>query len=211
MQQFVSVRVTACRSCGRALIRSFTGRTLWQGWWGAISFFFNWFVLAANLSAWRRLGAIDSPSLSGDFRPEAIPAFGDLEERAAETQQELPKRRSRLRTASFLVLPGFMVIGLVSWGWDSTHHDHEGAHGAPAPAAMVAQEMSVGTFTADDGSSLAVQNASCTGDGAAAAGGGGHTHFRCQLAFTDGNSDEVLVHLLPGDGLFFKSSDPAGP
>ena len=34
LQRFVSVRVTACRPCGHALIRSYAGKTLWQGWWG---------------------------------------------------------------------------------------------------------------------------------------------------------------------------------
>ena len=30
-------------------------RLLVQGWWGLISFFVNWFVLASNLFAWLKL------------------------------------------------------------------------------------------------------------------------------------------------------------
>lgn len=210
MQRFVSVRVTACRSCGRGLIRSFTGKTLWQGWWGAISFFFNWFVLAANLFAWRRLGAIESPSLSGEFTSEAVTGFGDVERRPVADVEAQPKRRFRLRTASVLAVLGFIGLGLVTSAWDAAHHDHEGSHGTPAPAAMLDRAMSSGPFTSEDGSSVGVKDAACTGEGEAVPGG--YTHFDCALVFDDGSNDEVIVHLLADDEIFFVSSlDSAAP
>lgn len=61
-----------------------------------------------------------------------------------------------------------------------------------------------GPFVADDGSAATVAGATCTGDGEPV--DGGYTHFDCSLAYDDGTGDEVLVHLLPGDELFFKSS-----
>lgn len=202
LQRFITVRVVACRPCGRGLIRKFTGKTLWQGWWGAISFFFNWFVLATNVRAWRRLGAIESPSLSGDLVMEPASGFGDVE---AQPDSQ-PKRRSRLRIAGAVGFLGFLGIGLVASGWDATHHDHDGAHGAPAPEAMVDPLMS-GSFTADDGSTANVRNATCTGKGEPVPGG--YTHFDCLIVFADGNTDDVVVHLLPEGELFFISAQPS--
>ena len=199
MQQFFSTRVTACRPCGRRLIRSYTGKTLWQGWWGAISFFFNWFVLASNAWAWKRLGGIENPSLSGMVITD--PPQGFVE----------PKRPSRLRRAATFVLPGFVLLGLIGWGWDATHHDHSEVHGAPESAAMVEEELTAGSFTLDDGTSSSVRSASCTGEGEAdAAIAGMYTHFRCQVVFADGYPDEVIVHLLEND-LFFKSTGTYRP
>jgi hypothetical protein len=119
MQQFFSTRVTACRPCGRRLIRSYTGKTLWQGWWGAISFFFNWFVLATNAWAWTRLGAMENPSLSGMVITDPPQGFGELRQPSQDAADEPPKRPSRLRRAATFVLPGFMVLGLIGWGWDA--------------------------------------------------------------------------------------------
>lgn len=204
LQRFVSVRVIACRPCGHGLIRSFTGKTLWQGWWGPISFFFNWFVLTTNLVAWRRLGAIESPSLSGDLVLQRPTGF---EERPSAEAEAQPKRRSRVRTASTVAVLGFVGLGLVASGWDATHHDHEGAHASPAPEAMLNRAMT-GPFTADDGSTAVVRSATCTGQGQPVPGG--FTHFDCLLAFADGTTDDVVVHLLPNDELFFISSRGAG-
>jgi hypothetical protein len=137
------------------------------------------------------------------------PPIGETSGTAAEPEAK-PKRRSRLRIAGVLMFPVFMAFGLITWAWDSTHHDHEGAHGNPAPAAALAASMSDGPFTADDGTLVGVQNASCAGQGEAVSGG--YTHFTCQLAFDDGRTDEVLVHLLPGDELVFKSTlETTGP
>jgi hypothetical protein len=61
MQRFVKLQRPLCRDCGTKLVRSFTLRTLWQGWWGYISFFVNWFVLAANLAAYLKLRGLPQP------------------------------------------------------------------------------------------------------------------------------------------------------
>jgi hypothetical protein len=199
LQQFVTVRVTACRLCGRSLVRRFTARTLWQGWWGLISFFFNWFVLAANALTWRRLGSLVSPSLSGQLVTDTPTDFRDVE-RASQS-----KRRSRLRTLGAALFVGLVLLGLASRGWDATHHDHAGeTHGAPAPVDLIRSEMTKGAFTAADGSAVQVSQASCAGDGEATSTA--FTHFRCDVTFADGTSDAVVVHLLEDDRLFFMSA-----
>lgn len=201
LQRFISVRVTACRPCGRALIRSYTAKTLWQGWWGAISFFFNFFVLGANANAARRLRAIGDPSLSGELVTDAPRGFAGVD-RSPEPAEPGPKKKHRTSPAAYAVL-GVVVLGLVGWAWDAASHDHEGAHAAPASVAEIQLSM-VGPFTADGGGTVSVAGAICTGDGDAAAGG--YTHFDCQLAFDDGTGEEALVHLLPNDELFFTST-----
>lgn len=90
LQQFVTVRVLACGPCGRALVRAYTGQRLWQGWWGLISFFFNWFVLASNALTWKKLGRIDPPSLSGELVEDEPPGFhGDAEGKSRSSRPGL--------------------------------------------------------------------------------------------------------------------------
>ena len=204
MQQFVTTRVIACRPCGRRLIQSYTGRTLWQGWWGAISFFFNWFVLMANGWAWKRLGSIESPSLSGTLVTDVPRGFGNS---SADGTEQPTKRRSRLRRAGAFALLGFVALGIIGWAWDATHHDHSEPHGAPATAPMVERAMTGAAFTLDDGSTTNVLQATCAGadETGEAAAGGLYTHVKCQVTFDDGTTDEVIVHLLE-DELFFKST-----
>jgi hypothetical protein len=64
VQRFFKVREPLCRDCGTRLVRDWTLKTLWQGWWGYISFFVNWFVIGANLVALARLRRLDPPQLS---------------------------------------------------------------------------------------------------------------------------------------------------
>jgi hypothetical protein len=61
LQRFFKLRRPLCRDCGTKLLKSFTLKTLWQGWWGYISFFVNWFVLAANLAAYLKIRALAQP------------------------------------------------------------------------------------------------------------------------------------------------------
>ena len=55
MQKFVKLQAPLCRECGQKKLVEYTTQTLWQGWWGYISFFVNWFVLVSNLFAWLKL------------------------------------------------------------------------------------------------------------------------------------------------------------
>jgi hypothetical protein len=203
LMQFFSKRVTACRPCGRRLVRSETLRTLWMGWWGPISFFFNLFVLGANWNAKRRLGAIEAPSLSGELVSEAPRGFD-----ARPVEADLPAKRSRLRRAPAVVLLGLLGLGVVGWGWDATHHDHDGAHGVP----VTVEELQLavqGPWNAADGSVVTVAGAICGGQGEP--GVGGYTHFDCSLSFDDGTGDEIVVHVLESGELFFVSSVGSTP
>jgi hypothetical protein len=203
LQRFLSQRVTACRPCGRELIRSNTRKTLWQGWWGPISFFFNFFVLGANANAARRLRAIGDPSLSGELVGHEPRGF-DARDDVADPAEPEGKRKHRTSPAAYVVL-GVVALGLVGWAWDASHHDHEGGHGTPATIEQIQLAMKDGPFLADDGSSVVVSGATCTGEGEPDVGGG-YTHFDCSLAFDDGTGDEVVVHLLENDELFFKTA-----
>lgn len=61
LQQFFKLRRPVCRDCGMKTLKQWTLQTLWQGWWGYISFFVNWFVLAANLAAYFQLRGLPHP------------------------------------------------------------------------------------------------------------------------------------------------------
>ncbi len=61
LQRFVKVRVHLCRDCGRRVVKQYTGLTVVQGWWGAISFFANWFCLAGNAVAYLRASRLPAP------------------------------------------------------------------------------------------------------------------------------------------------------
>jgi hypothetical protein len=64
LQRFYKQRVRACRSCGWSMWKSWTLRTLVQGWWGYISFFANLFTLAMNAVAAVKIAQTPRPSLS---------------------------------------------------------------------------------------------------------------------------------------------------
>jgi hypothetical protein len=62
LMRFHKIDGPLCRTCGRALVREMTTRTLWQGWWSPFSlFFFSPFTLLMNLLAHRRLAALPQP------------------------------------------------------------------------------------------------------------------------------------------------------
>lgn len=74
LQRFVKLQQPLCRECGRSTTLRYTGMTLWQGWWGVISFFANWFVLLTNAVAWIRYSRL--PSSAPEYSPLPAPAFG---------------------------------------------------------------------------------------------------------------------------------------
>ena len=201
LQQFFTVRVKACRSCGRTLVGRWTRQTVWQGWWGIISFFFNWFVLATNAVAWRKLGALSAPSVSGDLIVDAPRGFDAVEHGTMAPS----RRRSWLKNAVIIAVALFVLAGAIGAIWDGTHHDHEEAHGVATSSDSLMAEITGSSFTSPGGGTVQIAQATCAGDGEAAAGG--HTHFRCNLAFATGLSDEVIVHVLGGGDLFFMSAN----
>jgi hypothetical protein len=203
------VKAVACRACGRRLVRNFTLRTLAQGWWGVISFFFNWFVLGANAVAWLRLGRLNEPSVSGtDGLAIAVDSPPVGWEEAGNDETPKPKRRSWVGkggavAAVFFV--GFALLGIGSWGRDTSDHDHNDPHGQPMTAFGIKRAMVGKMFRTEGGERVWVESADCTSDATAAF----QVHFHCQLHFNNGEWDDVLVHVLR-DGLFFKSSRSGG-
>ncbi|MFC7241229.1 hypothetical protein ACFQO7_01930 [Catellatospora aurea] len=61
MMQFLKERGTYCRTCGLAIFRTMTSRTLVQGWWGWASFIITPFILLMNLFARRKLNRLTEP------------------------------------------------------------------------------------------------------------------------------------------------------
>jgi hypothetical protein len=205
LQRFVTVQALACRACGRRLVRDFTLRTLVQGWWGAISFFFNWFVLGTNAVAWLKLRRLAEPTISGTdgLAPAPGPSVWDgNHEKAAEPKKKTP---ILVKVGAVLVL-GFALLGLASWSWDSTHHDHPGPHGQPISALEVKRELTGKMFLTDAGGRFWVESADCTAAGGMAVR---DTHFRCQLVYDNGQAEEVTVHALPEE-LFFDATLAGG-
>jgi hypothetical protein len=101
------------------------------------------------------------------------------------------------------ILGLFVLLGLGGWGWNSVSHDHDGEHGSPLTVEAVQIELAAGSFATDDGTS-SVSDADCAGEGDRA--DEGFTHFRCDLQFANGASDNVVVHVLPTE-FVFKSSE----
>jgi hypothetical protein len=99
------------------------------------------------------------------------------------------------------------VLACESCGRAPARPIHEEVHGAPTSAALLERELVAGPFTFEDGRSVFVSQAFCSGDGEAEPGG--YTHFRCRVTIPDG-PDEVLVHVLERE-LFFTATRPASP
>ncbi|WP_406164505.1 hypothetical protein [Streptomyces sp. NBC_00996] len=60
-----------CATCGIALIRELTTKTLWQGWWGPFSFFCTLYALLSNWDAYRQLRRL-APPIPIPGRPQAV-------------------------------------------------------------------------------------------------------------------------------------------
>lgn len=50
-----------CRTCGTAVARHYTNRTMLTGWWGLFAFFANLWAIGANLVAARRFASLPQP------------------------------------------------------------------------------------------------------------------------------------------------------
>lgn len=90
------VEGTFCRSCGQALGRHMTDTTLKQGWWGYISFFWNFVVIARNLFRLQRVRRLAPPSW-----PNGAGAFPPLH----------PGRPLYRRVGMVMALVGLLVGG----------------------------------------------------------------------------------------------------
>ncbi|MFE7774693.1 hypothetical protein ACFU5O_12440 [Streptomyces sp. NPDC057445] len=69
--RFLKQRGYFCRTCGIALHREMTTKTLWQGWWGIASFVIAPVTLLANLVARARFGRMAPPA--NGLRPPLDP------------------------------------------------------------------------------------------------------------------------------------------
>jgi hypothetical protein len=61
VMQFRSLEGPFCRDCGVAAFRQMQADTMWQGWWGAASFFITPVVLLINVFLRNRVTALAPP------------------------------------------------------------------------------------------------------------------------------------------------------
>jgi hypothetical protein len=67
MQRFVKLRMPMCRSHNLRYVGDYLGKTLWQGWWGYISFWVNIFVIVADLIVLGLVLAMPKPEPANDL------------------------------------------------------------------------------------------------------------------------------------------------
>ena len=61
MMQWRSLKGPFCRTCGIATVRRLSGDTLWQGWWGYISFAVTPVMLLINLFTFLKIRKLSEP------------------------------------------------------------------------------------------------------------------------------------------------------
>ncbi|MEU6757620.1 hypothetical protein [Streptomyces sp. NPDC046685] len=71
LMRFLSVPGPLCRDCGLATYRRMSSDTLWQGWWGPLSFFITPVTLLLNLGPRAAFRKLAPPA--GGFRPALEP------------------------------------------------------------------------------------------------------------------------------------------
>lgn len=96
------------------------------------------------------------------------------------------------------------LVGLGYWAWDASHHDHGGPHGQPMTISQMNRQAR-GTFTDEGGVPREVRSADCR-PGEDGHGSEPNTHYVCDLTFSNGSTDNVVVHVLPNE-LMFRSSE----
>ncbi|MFB6435864.1 hypothetical protein ACFCVY_03635 [Streptomyces sp. NPDC056411] len=136
VMRFLSRSGVFCRSCGTALYREMSAKTLWQGWWSPLSVAITPLTLLMNLgprSSFRRLAAP-----SGGFRPPLDPGK-PLLRRPGTLMIVIPLA---LVAVSLFVL---FVIGLFQ-------DDSETYPSDASPVVQQSQPLSTGDHMRNDGS-----------------------------------------------------------
>ncbi|MFG2099595.1 hypothetical protein ACGFJ5_03255 [Micromonospora echinaurantiaca] len=87
-----------CRSCGIAICRDMSAKTLWQGWWGFLSVIITPGVLIGNLVTRVRLGRL-APPIPG---APGVPA--------------VPGRPVLRRAAAFGLVAPVVIASAIAWG-----------------------------------------------------------------------------------------------
>ena len=71
LMRFLSLKGPFCRSCGIAVHREMTTRTMWQGWWGYASFLITPITLLYDFVPRAKFNKLPAPQ--GGFRPPSDP------------------------------------------------------------------------------------------------------------------------------------------
>ncbi|WP_327301250.1 hypothetical protein [Streptomyces goshikiensis] len=104
IMRFLSMPGPFCRDCGLSTYRRMSSDTLWQGWWGPLSFFITPVTLLTNLGPRGTFRAL--PPQTGGFRPALDPGK-PLWRRPAAVLFLVPA------LLLFLSIPALIVIGLL--------------------------------------------------------------------------------------------------
>ncbi|MFF4895318.1 hypothetical protein [Streptomyces sp. NPDC001068] len=97
IMRFLKVRGLFCRTCGIAVHREMTTKTLWQGWWGIASLVIAPITLVINLVARVRFGRMTPPA--NGMRPPLDPGKPVIR-----------------RAGAIGVLAPFLIVGAVALG-----------------------------------------------------------------------------------------------
>ncbi|MGW5667009.1 LppU/SCO3897 family protein [Micromonospora sp. NPDC003776] len=87
-----------CRSCGIAICRDMSAKTLWQGWWGFLSMIITPLVLLGNLITRIRLGRLGEPVPGAPGTPA------------------MPGKPVFQRAAALGLVAPVAIAGVVAWG-----------------------------------------------------------------------------------------------
>lgn len=107
LMQFLKMPGPFCRNCGLATYRKMTADSLWQGWWGLLSFVINPITMLINLPARATVAKLPPPIPGSPYLPQSpgkplykrpefagflipIVAVGSLFYSAAENRSDAP-------------------------------------------------------------------------------------------------------------------------
>jgi hypothetical protein len=96
--QWKHVKGRFCRDCGTASTRTVLNRTLLTGWWGFISFFFNWYAIAVDLGALQKLKGLPAPT-------------GEPVQPPLQTGKPMWKRSGIYVAATALIVGSLFLVG----------------------------------------------------------------------------------------------------
>jgi hypothetical protein len=117
--QFRTARGPFCRDCGLATFRRMTGDSMWQGWWGLLSFVINPITILSNLAGLSTVQRLGPPIPGSPYRP-------------LDPGRPLFQRPQMLGLLAPVVAIGLLVFGAAS-GSSSGRSASTGALYTPAP------------------------------------------------------------------------------
>jgi hypothetical protein len=133
--------VTACRDCGLSIARKWQNQTLLQGWWGLISFFVNFYYVAANAATIHSFARLAKP----------IPPTEAVVPPVAAPQS--PGRSVWLRPGVLVTGLAVAVASLISYAQVNSHNELASSHQWKVGKCVAVSTNEITGFTACGGTS----------------------------------------------------------